>query len=124
MNTSVMLSIIGLLTAAAAGLVWYSIRNKKQDDQDIVQLWDACQNLKKMLETSEGDSAAVLSDLHQICQTAAWQSGLLPDLLTLNSRETLKSYESKSAIENKEVLRSIIAELEKVLRKRFPHIAK
>jgi hypothetical protein len=124
MNTSVILSIIGLLTASAAGLLWYSVRDKKQDDQDIVQLWDACQNLKKMLEASEGDSAAVLSKLQQIYQTTAWQSGLLPDLLTLNSRETLKSYESKSAIENKEALQSIITELEKVLRKRFPHIAK
>jgi hypothetical protein len=124
MNTSVILSIIGLLTASAAGLLWYSVRDKKQDDQDIVQLWDACQNLKKMLEASEGDSAAVLSKLQQIYQTTAWQSGLLPDLLTLNSRETLKSYESKSAIDNKESLQSIITELEKVLRKRFPHIAK
>jgi hypothetical protein len=124
MNTSVILSIIGLLTASATGLIWYSVRDKKQDDQDIVQLWDACQNLKKMLEASEGDSAAVLSKLQQIYQTTAWQSGLLPDLLTLNSRETLKSYESKSAIENKEALQSIITELEKVLRKRFPHIAK
>jgi hypothetical protein len=124
MNTSVILSIIGLLTASAAGLIWYSVRDKKQDDQDIVQLWDACQNLKKMLEASEGDSAAVLSKLQQIYQTTAWQSGLLPDLLTLNSRETLKSYESKSAIDNKESLRPIITELEKVLRKRFPHIAK